>query len=142
MQARVSEKRRVSETSGVLATSEVWGLTIDTLAIPSAWLSAVSRESARRRSIPGLTISRSTTMSMSCFLFLSRTISSARSIGVPSMTTRTKPSFLNWTSSFRYSPLRPRTIGERRVMRVPSGIAIIWSTIWETVWEVISLPQL
>ncbi len=112
-----------------------------TFTTPSAWCRAVSRESARRRWMPALTTSRSTTMSMSCFFFLSSSKSSDRSRIWPSTTTRVKPSLRSWFSSFLYSPLRPRIMGESSVSFVPPGSIMIWSTIWETVCEVISLPQ-
>jgi hypothetical protein len=63
--------------------------TSSAFATPSPSLSAISSESAKRRSEPGFTTARSTTTSMVCFLFLSSTISSARSRVTPSIFTRT-----------------------------------------------------
>ncbi len=77
---------------------------------PLPTLSAVSSESATRRSMPGFTTSRSMTTSIECFFFLSRSGSEPpRSTVMPSMRARTKPSFAICASCFLYSPFLPRT---------------------------------
>jgi len=76
--------------------------------------------------MPGLTMSRSMTMSISCFLFLSRTNLLAQIHQVPVDDDPDKAVFPELGELFPVFPLRPRTMGERRVMRVPSGIAMIW----------------
>ena len=85
-----------------------------TNASPSASPSAVSKLSASRVSMPSRTARRSTTTSTSCLNFLSSAGASAMSWNSPSMRTRVKPAFCHSASSFRYSPLRPRTTGASR----------------------------
>src|SRR6202048_2255856 len=81
---------------------------------PSASFSAVSKLSASRWPMSGRTTMRSTTTSMSCGNFLSRTGASASSWNVPSILTRWNPFLRYSASSLRYSPLRPRTTGASR----------------------------
>ena len=79
--------------------------------------------------MPGLTTRRSTTISMVCFFFLSMGTGSASSLSSPSTRARTKPEAAAAISSFRYSPLRPRTMGARTWMRVSAGSAMTASMI-------------
>ena len=84
-----------------------------TFTSPSAILSTVSIESVSLFSIPGLTASLSTTISMLCFLFLSRLISSESSYMLPSMIARTNPLLLACSSSLTCSPFLPLTTGAK-----------------------------
>ena len=96
---------------------------------PSASFRTVSMESVRRLSMPSLTASRSTTISILCFLFLSSLISSDRSYILSSTITRTYPLFFACCSSLTCSPFRPRTTGASNWNFVPAGNSIISSTI-------------
>ena len=96
---------------------------------PPDCLSAVSSESVSRVWIPSRTAMRSTTTSMVCFFCLASGGTSPVSYVSPSTRTRTNPCLATSSSSFWYSPLRPRTSGERICTRVRSGSARIWSTI-------------
>ena len=87
--------------------------------------SVVSIESVSRLRMSDFITSRSTTTSIVCFFFLSRSIFSRSSRIVPSMRTRAKPSLPISSNSFAYSPLRPRMTGASNWMRVPSGNAMI-----------------
>ena len=68
--------------------------------------------------------SRSITTEMSCLYFLSRTISSSRRRSSPSTLTRVKPSPRSSSKSLPYSPLRPRTTGDRTMNFVPSAMVM------------------
>ena len=57
-----------------------------------------------------------------------------------SMRARAKPSVRISSISFLYSPLRPRMIGAKTWMRVPSGSSKVRSTICSTVCLVSGLP--
>ncbi len=101
---------------------------------------AVSKLSARRLSRPGLTTTRSTTASISCFTLRFSAGTSPISYSVPSTFTRVKPRRCSSASSLRYSPLRSRTTGASSSSRVPSFIASTRSTIWLTVCASIGSP--
>ena len=100
-----------------------------TSSVPSESRRAVSIESAMRaasgRGFPSSSVRRttrrSTTTSIECLNFLSRSISSSRSRSSPSTRTRTKPPALAPARSFSCSPLRSRTSGASSIRRVPSG---------------------
>ena len=109
--------------------------------MPSASLAANSTESAMRWRKPSFMTSRSTTTSMSCFLYRSSVISSAKSRISPFTRTRTNPCFRKSSNNCRYSPLRPRTTGARICNFAPSGSARILSTICCAVCDVIGLPH-
>ncbi len=83
-----------------------------TVKSPSESCSAVSMESASRDESPLLTMSLSTTISMSCFTFLSSSISSESSYKFPSMRTRTYPLFFALSRTFSCRPFFPLTMGE------------------------------
>ncbi len=102
---------------------------------------AVSNESERRRSIPGRTSRRSTTTSMVWLRRRSRAISSSRASTWPSIRARVKPRARSAASSFLNSPLRPRTIGARTLIRSSEGNAWTRSRIWVSDCEEISLPH-
>ena len=108
---------------------------------PLASLAAVSMEASRRFSEPGLSGRRSTTISMVWFLRLSSGISSSSERSTPSTRARTKPWRESFSRSFLYSPLRPRTMGARIMMRSPSGSARICCRICSVLWREISMPQ-
>ena len=60
------------------------------------------------------------------------------------MRARTKPSRASFSSSWRYSPFRPRTMGARIMMRSPvlaSSPCRMARTIWSVDWREIGLPQ-
>ncbi len=128
-QAKFSEKRWLSPS------------TTSTPTRPSASEVAVSTDWVRRCRRSGLSTSRSTTTSIVCLNFLSRTISSSSSRCSPSTLTRVKPSRRSSSSTSRNSPLRSRTIGALTVKRVPSGSARICSTIWSRLCPAIGRPQ-
>jgi hypothetical protein len=86
-------------------------------------------------------ISRSTTTSIVCLNFLSRTMSSSSSRCSPSTFTRVKPSLRSSSKTSRYSPLRSRTTGALTVNFVPSGRRSTWSTIASIDWPAIGRPQ-
>ncbi len=109
--------------------------------MPVARRSVVSTESVRRVRTSGLTTMRSTTTSTVCLRFLSSSILSLSSRISPSTRTRAKPSLAISSNSLAYSPLRPRIIGARSWMRVPSGKARIWSTICSGVCAETGLPH-
>ena len=90
---------------------------------------AVSIDCARRWRRSAFITSRSTTTSIVCLRFLSRTISSSSSRCSPSTFTRVKPSARSSSSTSLYSPLRSRTTGALTVNFVPSGSCSTWSTI-------------
>ncbi len=81
---------------------------------PSARAKAVSKESASRVCSPSRTTTRSTTTSISCLKFLSSFGASSIRYSSPSIFMRWNPRFCRSANSFRYSPLRPRTIGANR----------------------------
>ena len=87
------------------------------------------------------TDSRSTTISMLCFLFFSRATGSLRSYTSPSTRARTNPDRRAASNSFWCSPFLPRTTGARIWIRLPAGSASTWSTIWSTVCCLISRPH-
>ena len=120
--ARRSENTQAWPPSGTSTTTT-----------PSASRSAVSSESASRAAPVSRMTRRSTTTSIVCFLFLSSSISSARSRTVPLTRTRPNPCRRSSNRSFRYSPLRPRTTGASTTTRVPDGSVRTRSTICWTV---------
>jgi hypothetical protein len=111
-----------------------------TSATPSASLSAVSKLSARRSWISGLTARRSTTTSMSCFLRASSFGGSSSSTTSPSMRARRKPWDFSSSSFATYSPLRPFTIGASTMIFVPAGSSSTLSTICETFCASSAIP--
>ena len=108
---------------------------------PSASATAVSIDCARRVRRSGFITSRSTTTSIVCLNFLSRTMSSSSRRCSPSTFTRVKPSRRSSSKTSRYSPLRSRTTGALTVNRVPSGRRSTWSTIASIDWPAIGRPQ-
>ncbi len=112
--------------------------------IPSLCLSEISMSSASLFFISGEAFSLSTTISMLCFLFLSRfkTGFSDRSYSSPSTFTLKNPSFFIDSKTFWYSPLRPLTTGESMINFVSFGISIIRSTIWSTDCFVTGFPHI
>ena len=129
-QANFSEKSIGSPSTTSIATS------------PSASAAAVSTDCARRVRRSAFITSRSTTTSIECLNFLSRTISSSSSRGSPSTFTREKPSARISSSTSRNSPLRSRTTGALTVNFVPSGSRSTWSTMFSRLWPAIGLPQI
>ena len=109
--------------------------------IPSPSLRAASTESVRRCVIPSLMMILSTTTSMVCFLFFSRSMSSFRTATSPSIRTLTYPSFLSSSSSFLCVPFFPTATGPniRSFVQYPSASSA--STIWSMVWRCIGFPQ-
>ncbi len=107
--------------------------TTATVTSPSASLVAVVIEASSRFSISGLINSRSTTTSMVWFLRLSSVISSSSDRSTPSTRARTNPCRASFSSSFLYSPLRPRTMGARIITRSCVRIAITCSRICSVV---------
>ena len=93
--------------------------TTDTLTKPCASLSAVARDCASRPAMPGLTSRRSTTTSIVWFLRRSSGGGSSSGHSLPSMRARVNPARASFSSSCRYSPLRPRTTGARIIRRSP-----------------------
>ena len=83
--------------------------------------SAVSIESVNRRSMPDRTIRRSTTPSMVWFFLRSSLMSSSSDRNWPSTRALVKPRARSASSSFLNSPLRPRTMGARMLMRSSCG---------------------
>jgi len=88
-----------------------------------------------------LSVSLSTTANISCFLFLSSSISSDRSRTSPSTSTLTYPLWRRFSKTAWCSPLRPRTIGARSITRAPSSISRILSVICSGVWRATVLPH-
>ena len=109
---------------------------------PRRALVAVSTDCVRRWRRSGFITRRSTTTSIVCLNFLSRTISSSSSRCSPSTLTRVNPSRRSSSSTSRNSPLRSRTIGASTVNFVPSGSASTCSTIWSRLWPAIGRPQI
>jgi hypothetical protein len=87
-------------------------------------------------------ISRSTTTSIVCLNFLSRTISSSSSRSSPSTFTRVNPSARSSSKTSLYSPLRSRTTGALTVNLMPSSSRSTWSTIASIDWPAIGRPQI
>ncbi len=112
-----------------------------TMTISSARFSAISTDSARRRSIPPFRMSRSTTTSIVWFLRRSRVISSSRERTCPSTRTFVNPRPLSAASSFLNSPLRPRTTGASTLTRSSFGESITTSMIRSSDCEAISRPH-
>ena len=83
----------------------------------SARVSAISSDSDRRRSMPDLTIRRSTTTSIVWLRRRSSLMSSSSERNWPSMRALVKPRWRSACSSFLNSPLRPRTTGASTLMR-------------------------
>ncbi len=108
---------------------------------PSLALTAVSILSASLLFIPSSKTSLSTTTDMSCFLFLSKTMSSSSVHITPSTSTLTKPLFLKPSKSFSCAPFLPRTTGDIIQSLLPSSAFKTLSTIWSTVCFFISLLQ-
>ena len=108
---------------------------------PAARPAAVSIDCASRWRRSGFIASRSTTTSIVCLRFLSRTISSSSSRCSPSTLTRVKPSARSSSSTSLNSPLRSRTTGALTVNFVPSGSCSTWSTIDSCDWPAIGRPQ-
>ena len=108
---------------------------------PAARPAAVSIDCASRWRRSGFITSRSTTTSIVCLRFLSRTISSSSSRCSPSTFTRVKPSARSSSSTSLNSPLRSRTTGALTVNFVPSGSWSTWSTIDSCDWPAIGRPQ-
>ncbi len=82
-----------------------------TKTIPSPYCKAICTESLRRPARSGRTLMRSTTISILCFLFLSKFRASLTSWSSPSTRIRIKPSLPMVSITFLCSPLRPRTTG-------------------------------
>ena len=78
---------------------------------------AISIESVRRRSMPGFTIRRSTTMSIEWLRRRSSAMSSSRDRIWPSTRALRNPRWRHAARSFLNSPLRPRTTGARTLIR-------------------------
>ena len=110
---------------------------------PPAILSALSTESATR---PGSALSpttrRSTTTSMVCHLFLSRSNVSERSRTSPLTRTRTYPAARASSKTSLCSPFRRLTIGAMIWILLSSGRARTASTICCTVCICTGRPQL
>ncbi len=87
----------------------------------SARLRATSIDSVSRRSTPPRMITRSTTTSIVWFRRRSSLRSSSSDRNWPSMRALVKPRPRSAASSFLNSPLRPRTIGARTLMRASCG---------------------
>ena len=133
-QANFSEKSICSPSpppSSIISTS--------TRPAPSAAAASTDSESRRRRS--GFITSRSTTIEMSCLYFLSSTISSSRRRSSPLTLAREYPSSRICSSSFPYSPLRPRTTGAMSRKRWPASRVIRRSLICSRDWPAIGSPH-
>src|SRR5690554_16684 len=89
----------------------------------------VSNDSAKRCSIPSLTLKRSTTTSMLCFFFLSNSGVSSKSQIRPLTRTRIKPCARKLSKTCKCSPLRSLITGAKIMYLPSSGSAIIPSTI-------------
>ena len=113
-----------------------------TATLPLVNLKAASSESNNLDRIPSFNTIRSTTTLISCFLFLSNSISSSTSWISPSTIIRTNPSFFTFSIIFLCCPFFPRTIGARICNLVLSGNSNILSTICSGDWLVISWPSL
>ncbi len=94
----------------VSASSSARGST-STIAIPSDWRRQVVRESVSRSVRSGLTIRRSTTISISWATLLLSLIVSLRSWTTPSTRTRTNPWELRLESRLMWVPFLLRTTG-------------------------------
>ena len=114
---------------------------------PCASLQASSTASAMRLWADSFSVTRSTTTSMKCLIFLFRVTGSPVSFTIsPSMRTREKPSFCRSAKSFVNSPLRPATTGAMRMAFVDSPWASsprrrISSVTWSVVCFLISRPH-
>ncbi len=143
---RGSSSARPGPCSGQANFSEkviVWPSSTSSMSTsPSASATAVSTESARRLRRSGRMTSRSTTTEMSCLYFLSSSIGSSSWRTSPSTFTRVNPSPRSSSSSFPYSPLRPRTTGASTMKRVPSSSVITWSMICSADCPSIGRPQM
>ena len=135
-QAKCSEKRWSSKFPPLFSMA--------TMAIPSPFRSAVSKESTTRgRSVSLSRINLSTKTSKECFFLGSREISSASSIrmGAPSILTRKNPSFCKNKSSRLCSPFRSRTTGPKIKIEEPLGNSKIFFTIRSTDCRSTLLPH-
>ncbi len=94
-------------------------------ACPPERLRVSSMESVRRRLISLLTMRRSTTTLIWCFLFLSKTISSSRSLICPSILTLVNPSFRSRWRSWVCAPFLPSIKGAKICTLVPSFMSMI-----------------
>ena len=115
---------------------------ISTSISPSASCEAASIDSVSRLRRPSFITRRSTTIEISCLNFLSSSIGSSSRRSSPSMTARAYPCPRISSSSFPYSPLRPRTTGARTMNRVSGSSVITRSAICSSDWPAIGSPQL
>ena len=96
---------------------------------PLPIFSANSMDSVKRSCMSFFIMSRSTTTSMVCFLFLFKMILSSTDITSPSTRTRRKPSFLISSKTPLCCPLRPRIRGAKICILVPDLNFLTVSTI-------------
>ena len=118
------------------------GFSTATVNIPSAVLNAVSTDWVKRsRSVVGLTMIRSTTISMLCHLFLLSMISSLSSTTSPSTRARTNPERRALSNIAVCSPFLCLTTGASNKSLEPSSNRVIESTICCTVCRCTGWPQ-
>ena len=108
--------------------------------MPSAIFSAVSKDSASRCCRSALTLKRSTTASIVCFLRNSNSGGLSNSIIFPLTRALTNPWALRFSKTSLCSPLRSCTTGASSIILSPSGIANTASTIWLTVCAANACP--